>query len=835
MRRNRKISKTIKILFISFLLFSVACVVGLLLLKAKLEVDLPDIKNIAENPPRSSQIFDVHGEFIASVQLEQYRIYAPFSSIPDIMTKAIIAAEDERFMYHKGYDLIGIIRAVVTNILHPTGTPQGGSTITQQLARDLFLNREHSYIRKIKEILLAIKLEEKYTKEEILEFFMNYEYFGYSTVQSTGQTSQAWGVEAAARTFFGKTLKEINPAEAAIIAGALNAPSLYTPWADQEVAKERGNLILERMLRNHFITRDEFERYRIVRIEIPGATVKPIEEPEKPETGTVVYLGTYTKEAKNDSKLYFIDYIKKQIYDLFPDGSVLKDGIKIYTTLNVDVQNEALQAMNLTFDKAIHDGYFKENLVDKFSVPQPQGQIIVMNPKNGEILAMIGGRNYLNAQYNRSTAYRQPGSLFKIFDYTAGIDQGVVGTGTILSSEELSMPDQEGIWRPEEWTGKGSYFGPLTVREALVRSSNICAIKVAERVGWDLVAYYAQKMGIQRYILPVPSMAIGSLEVSPVEMATAFGVLANNGVRRDPIAIRKITTNDDKLLFEIKPSSLTVIKPQTAYLMNDLFQSVFSGINGWMPFQAGGKTGTSEDFLSGWFVGYTPDIVICSWVGRDSREVNLSNPKIWGSSFAAPMVKRLMMNIYNHQSNWKGNPIIQKTPFQKVTEGLHGVTICRDSGLLALNDCPNQVYSTYLAGYGPTEYCATHRTEFVYKKICTKSGKLANEWCPEVEEKAFLKGTEPSDTCSDHGKPIHMSYPSSLYANRPFTIQFEVNHPDANRIELYVDNRRVAIISGKPFEYTITVENPGVHHILAILRNHDEFVDQVEADVQILP
>ena len=830
-------AKIIRIILIGLVACTVIGITGLLILKARLEVDLPDIKNIAENPPRSSQIFDSNGEFIASVQLEQYRVYTPFSNIPDIMTKAIIAAEDERFMRHKGYDLIGILRAVVTNILHRGDTPQGGSTITQQLARDLFLNREHSYIRKIKEILLAIKLEEKYTKEEILEFFMNYEYFGYSTVQSTGQTSQAWGVEAAARTFFGKTLKEINASEAAIIAGALNAPSLYTPWADQEVAKERGNFILQRMLRNHFITQKEYKQFKILRIEVPGTTTQSEKEDTTPEAGTVVYLGTYTKEAKNDSKLYFIDYVKKQVFDLFPDESIVRDGLKIYTTLDVNIQNEAIKAMDTTFTKAIKDHYFKDNVVDKFGVPQPQGQMIALDPKTGEILAMIGGRNYLNAQYNRATAYRQPGSLFKIFDYTAGIDQGVVGTGTILTSEQLVMPDQEKVWQPEEWTGKGQFFGPLTVREALVKSSNICAIKVAERVGWDLVAYYAQKMGIQRYILPVPSMAIGSLEVSPLEMATAFSVLANNGLRRDPFAIRKITTNDDKVLFERKLSSIQVLKPQTCYLMNDLFQSVFSGINGYMPFQAAGKTGTSEDFLSGWFVGYTPDIVICSWVGRDSREVNLQNPRLWGSSFAAPMVKRTLMGIYQNQSSWSGNPILKKTPFPKVTEGLRSAVLCRESGLLALDDCPpkNTVYSTYLASFGPTQYCMIHRHEFVYRRICKESGKLANEWCPDVEEKAFLNGTEPTENCPVHGKPIRFLLPTTLYANQIFLIQFQVNHANANRIELYIDNHRTAVIEGKPFEYSTHISDPGKHHLLAILRKNDEFIDQVEADVEVLP
>jgi len=314
-------------------------------------------------------------------------------------------------------------------------------------------------------------------------------------------------------------------------------------------------------------------------------------------------------------------------------------------------------------------------------------------------------------------------------------------------------------------------------------------------------------------------------------------VLANGGLRHDPYAIRKITTNDDKVLFEVTPTTVRIIKPQTAYLMNDLFQSVFSGINGGMPFQAAGKTGTSEDFLSGWFVGYTPDIVICSWVGRDSREVNLQNPRIWGSSFAAPMVKRALLGIYEKQAGWKGGQVILKTPFQKVKDGLHGAYICRESGLLALDDCPldKRVYSTYLAGFGPKAYCMIHRHEFVYKRICTATGKLANEYCPECIEKAFLIGTEPTEVCTEHGKPLHILLPSSITVNQVFVIQFQVNHPDANRIELYIDDHRTAVLEERPFEYTMRITEPGKHHFQAILRKNDEYIDQEEMDVEVLP
>jgi penicillin-binding protein 1A len=830
----KKTKKVLIIVLFAFCIFILIVISAFFIIRKKLRQDLPDIKSIAENPPVASQFFDRNGDFIASEQLDQYRIALPYASIPEKMRLAIVASEDERFFKHHGYDIIAITRALFNNLLHK-GT-QGGSTISQQLARDLFFQRDKktayfdiSYIRKLKEMLLAIELEKKYTKEEILEYFMNYEYFGPGP-----PGYRAYGVEAAARNFFGKSVTDVTLSEAAIIAGTLDAPSLHSPWESAEKAKSRGNFVLEKMLRNKFITKDEYEKALITSIEAPDSPNRT--DVSKKDQQGIVLLKLYNQKSNNDAKNYFVDYVKQQILTLFPENAILREGLKIYTTMDMNLQNTVMETMSETFTQAEKDGYFPKNLFDKFKVQQPQGQVVIMEPGSGKILAMVGGRDFINAQFNRCTAYRQPGSLFKIFDYTSAVDSGVVGTGTIITSDQFSMVDQETkVWVPEEWTGKGTFFGPITVQQALIKSSNICAIKVAQRVGWNRVAYYAQKMGISRYILPVPSMAIGSLEVSPLEMATAFGVLANKGEKALPMGITKITTKDDKLIYEFEPKTSHVLNKDTTAIMDILFKNVFEGLNGNLGFDAGGKTGTSEDFLSGWFCGYTPDMVVCSWIGRDSREVTQLNARLWGSAFAAPMVRSLMKKIITRQDSWKGSPFLKKTPFPG-PENVSSFKLCPDSGLQATSYCPNFVWSTYIKGFGPTQYCTIHGVEFVYVKICATTGLLANQWCPkdEVIEKAFLKGTEPKEYCHLHLPPLTIHFdPEKKIAGQPVNITFQIGSQSGDRIELIIDGIRVAILEKVPYEYEWIPEKSGKHHITVVLRKNEDHIDQQEIDVEV--
>ena len=827
----KRFFKVIGILFGAFILLGT---IAFLVLKSRLEVSLPKIKDIAENPPVASQIFDRHGRFIASVQLDEYRINVPISETSEYIQKAVVASEDERFFRHKGFDIVGIGRAFFHNLGQGSLYGQGGSTITQQLARDLFLSLETSYTRKVKEILLALELEKKYTKDEILESFLNYQYFGPSP------SGRCFGIETAARNFFGKHNKDVTLAEAAIIAGTLDAPSLRSPWYDPENSMSRGNFVLGKMRRNGFITEEEFQ----------SAFIKGISQESLKETERIpgiVYLGTFLTETKTESKYYFVDYIREEVEKIFPEGekALLHDGLKIYTTLDLKVQDIADEAMNSILKKAEEKKQFNPDLKDVFNVVQPQGQIVVLKPDTGEILAMVGGRDYANTKFNRCTALRQPGSLFKLFDYTTAIEAGVCGTGTIITSEAFRMQDNDNVWVPEEWTDGDTFFGPLTVRMALVKSSNICAIRVAQWSGWSRVAYYAEKMGIQRSVLPVPSMAIGSLEVSPIEMATGFGVLANKGYRVDPISITQITSHNDRTLFTYKSHAVRAIHESTSVLMNDLLQSVFHYSPGALvPFDAAGKTGTAEDFLSGWFAGYTPDIVACSWIGRDSADVKVPNARIWGSSFAAPIVKEFLNNLYTAQSlpDWDSAVYIKKTLFQTHNEDIDGVLVCTVSGLLANDFCPGelQIESRYRKGYIPSNYCTIHHEEYMVLRICPESGKLAGTWCKDPIEKKYLKGTEPLEACDVCKVPFELEMFSgvmesdhSLRVGKPVEMHFKMNDKNGNRIEIYINKRRKAILTEEPWYYEWTPNQSGDTKIIVILRDEESFIYQLNINVDI--
>ncbi|MCK5849118.1 MAG: transglycosylase domain-containing protein [Caldisericia bacterium] len=822
------------IIFGSFVLICFLIGIGTLyFLKSKFEVSLPKISDIAENPPVASQIFDRQGRFIASVQLDEYRVNIPITETSELIQKAIVASEDERFFSHKGYDPVGMARAVVFNIKE-RAIVQGGSTITQQLARDLFLDLEESYTRKFREILLAMELEEKYTKEEILESFMNYQYFGPSPA------GRCFGIETTARNFFGKHIKDVSLSEAAIIAGTLDAPSIRSPWYNPEKAMARGNLVLEKMLRNNFITKEQYDEAYINGISQEKVQVDK-QEPN------IVYLGMFSTETKTDSKYYFVDYIREEIQKLFPEGekALLHDGLKIYTTLDLEVQNIADDAMRKIFSNAEEKKRFDPSLKDPFDVVQPQGQIVIMKPDTGEILAMIGGRDYANTKFNRCTAFRQPGSLFKLFDYTAAIEAGACGTGTMITSETFSMQDHENVWTPEEWTDGDTFFGSLSARNALIKSSNICAIRVAQWAGWGRVAYYAEKMGVQRPILAVPSMAIGSLEVSPIEMATAFGVMANEGYKVNPISITKITTHSDRKLFVYKNEPLQVVQQSTSILVNDLLQSVFRYTPGGMlPFQAAGKTGTAQDFLSGWFTGYTPDIVACSWVGRDSAEVKVPNARIWGSSFAAPIVKEFLRELSKKQkeNSWTSPIYIKETEFLKTNDEIVSVLICKTSGLLATDFCPEEdrIVSRYRTGYAPSYYCSVHREEFVFLKICPKTGKIANQWCPDPMDKRFLKGTEPTEICDEHNVPLKVELVTGILdgnpkktVGKPIEIHFTINNDFGNVVEVYINNKRKAIIRSSPWFYEWMPKVNGENKIMIVLRNGEEFIYQIDLNVNI--
>jgi penicillin-binding protein 1A len=486
--------------------------------------------------------------------------------LPPYLPKAFIAIEDRRFYSHFGVDPYGIFRAAVTNILR-RGVSQGGSTLTQQLAKNLFLTQERTFARKLQEVELALWLERKYSKTKILELYLNRVYFG----------SGAYGVEAAAQRYFGKSARQVTLAEAAMLAGLVKSPSRLAPNRNPEGAEKRAQTVLAAMADAKFIT-DAQAQASITR---PAISVKPA------GAGTLNYVA---------------DWIGEVLDDLV--GQV-EQSILVETTIDPKLQSVA--------EAAVIDELAAKSV--KFNVTQ--GALVAMSP-DGAVRAMVGGRNYGDSQYNRAvTAKRQPGSAFKPFVYLTAIEHGLT-PDTVRQDAPLDLKG----WKPENYSRE--YFGPVTLTQALSMSLNTVAVRVGLEVGPKNVVRTAHRLGISSRLDANPSIALGTSEVSMIELVGAYAPFANGGYAISPHVVTRIKTLDGKLLYTRQPDQPNqVIEPRNVAMMNVMMQeTLVSGtarkaeIPGWV---AAGKTGTSQDFRDAWFVGYTSNLVTGVWLGNDDN------------------------------------------------------------------------------------------------------------------------------------------------------------------------------------------------------------------------
>ena len=558
--------------------------------------NLPDVSNV--RPSASSQIYDVHGNLITTVHSTENRLPVPLKDVPKDLQNAFVATEDSRFYSHHGIDPVGILRAVWVNIVH-SGVSEGGSTITQQLARNAFLSQDRTFKRKISEALLALKIEQHYTKDEILEMYMNQIYFGQG----------AYGVQSAAHVYFGKDASQLTLAQAALIAGLPQSPNYYSPFNDLEASKKRQAVVLGQMVKYGYITQEQADQAR------------------QSDLGLVAKQ-EQTHEKSNAS--YFINYVIAQVSEKYGDDAIYKDGLKIYTTLDMDAQNAAVAAM--------------QNLptmyTDQNGLHQPQGAIVAMNPHNGYIVAMVGGRG--DDAFNRaSQAERQPGSAMKPFVYLAAIQSGKT-PGSIVDDSPVDFNG----WRPQNY--ERNYEGNITYRYALQHSRNVPAVKIADEVGMSKIIDLAKKMGITTLTDEDNNLstALGGLThgVSPLEMAEAYGVLANGGVKVQPTAIIKIVDRNGQVVEENSIQEKRVVEEKDAAIITDMLESVISGGTGGnaaIGRPAAGKTGTTDDEKDAWFVGYTPDLVAAVWIGDDYGSETLG---ITGGSTPAVMWGQFMAN-----------------------------------------------------------------------------------------------------------------------------------------------------------------------------------------------
>lgn len=566
---------------------------------------LPPIQSleIPKRPP-TIQIVGMDGSMLAQ-RGEMAGANVSLKDLPPYLPKAFIAIEDRRFYSHFGIDPVGILRALVTNVLH-RGVSQGGSTLTQQLAKNLFLTQERTMQRKLQEAELAIWLERKHSKNEILELYLNRVYFG----------SGAYGVEAAAQKYFGKSAKNVTIAEAAMLAGLVKSPSRLAPNRNPEGAEARAQIVLAAMADANFITDAQAK----ASIGHPSYNVKPA------GAGTVNYVA---------------DWIGEVLDDLVGQ---IDESIKVETTIDPKLQSVA--------EAAIIDELAAKSV--KFNVSQ--GALVAMTP-DGAVRAMVGGRNYSDSQYNRAvTAKRQPGSSFKPFVYLTALEQGLT-PDTVRQDAPIEVKG----WRPENYTHE--YFGAVTLTQALAMSLNTVAIRLGLEVGPKNVVRTAHRLGISSKLEPNASIALGTSEVSVVELVGAYAPFANGGLAVAPHVVTRIRTLSGKLLYMRQPEERNqVIEPRYVGMMNTMMrETLISGtakkaeIPGW---PAAGKTGTSQDYRDAWFIGYTANLVTGVWLGNDD---NSPTKKATGGGLPVEVWTRFMRaahegvpvaNLPNSQATW---------------------------------------------------------------------------------------------------------------------------------------------------------------------------------------
>ena len=668
--------------------------------------DTPDISNY-KGSSESTLIYSADGELLTKL-FKENRIYVPLERIPKELKTAIIAIEDTSFYVHHGVDFWGIARALVTNIMQG-GTVQGASTITMQLAENaLFARQERTYYRKIQELYLALQFERLYTKPEILEMYLNEIFMGHS----------AYGVETAAQQYFNKHVWELNLSESALIAGLPKAPNYYSPINNIEAAQRRRNVVLNRMLELGYITQQEAQKTKKQEIKIDSSS----------------------PSHQEDIAPYFIRYVRDKLIDRFGAQMVYNGGLKVYTTLDIDMQKKAEETVNNAIGKYIPT-VERKNVSDK---NQPQMSLITINPNNGAIRAMIGGRG--DDQFNRATqAVRQPGSAFKPFVYTTAIKNGH-SPGTIINDMPMLAERKENqsakIW-PKNYDEK--YRGYVTTRDALKRSINVAAVKKIQKVSVNSTMQTATEMGISTLKTEDNTedhlaMALGGLTrgVKSIDITSAYGIFANNGIRVEPHAISRVLDNRNQELYTAHPNKEIVLAEDVSYLMTDMLQTVVKEGTGWrvqryLNRPVAGKTGTTNNYTDGWFVGFTPDLVTSVWIGEDNPTPMKYDPSTMSASIKGGEIESAeAVQLWSEymQKVVKGRP---KKNFN-VPENIVQRKIDPITGLLASEETPNPEIEVFRKGNIPEKYDDLHGpTESV--RIDTESGMLATANCPESSVK----------------------------------------------------------------------------------------------------
>ncbi len=774
-------ARTMRQLLIAAAAFAGGCAIGVAALAAGYisyyRGKMPDVSQLKNyNPSLMTTIYDRKGNVAAEFYTER-RILLKYEDIPDPMKQATIAIEDDKFFQHGGIDIMGIFRAAIVN-LKAGEVVQGGSTITQQVAKVMFLSRERTFARKLKEFIIAFELERHLTKEEILDVYLNQIYYGHG----------CYGVEAAARLYFDKPAKKLTLGEMALLAGLPKAPNNYSPFNNEKGALYRRGLVLRRMLDSHYITQEQADKANAEPLKLADFRHTPNEVP------------------------YFAEHIRRYLYAKYGADKLYHEGLKVYTTLDTGWQLQAQKSLaagieendrrigwrgivghidptreepdweklNPASEKYEEKDYYAkgkayqavvtkvvperitvsvngvpgtieaasfawaheynpnedgrsylpvkdatrlvkpgdiievkllENIRKGFlqlmlhQTPTLQGALVSIDYTTGEIRAMVGGYDFEKSPFNRAVqALRQPGSAFKPIIYSAALDRGFTPSTIVIDSPvTLEGAEEDQSWKPANFAN--AFYGPTTIRTAVTESRNVVSIKVLDKIGVHYVIDWARAMGIVSPLKPNLSIALGSSSMSLMELTSAYGVIADKGIRQDPISIRRIETLDGKVLESASPTPVQVIPEDTAYLMTNVMTGVVEEGTATAVRALGvptaGKTGTTNDYVDAWFIGFTSGVVTGVWIGRDQREPIGKNEV--GGRAAAPIWLNYMRTVI------KDSGVKPFTPPKNVVF----VRINKETGLLTTPDDPQSFFEAFKEGTEPHEF---------YKRPVSKAG-----------------------------------------------------------------------------------------------------------------
>jgi len=611
----------------------------------------------------------IEPELITSIYNNEMedRLPVTLSAVPNVVRNAIISTEDKSFWSHEGISLRGTLGALITDIR--TGVwNHGGSTLTQQLVKNLYLNPERKLSRKINEALMAVLLESRYSKEDILEAYLNEIYLGQNGAV------QIVGVEQASQVYFGKHVTYLTLPEAATLAGIIRSPNINSPLRYPERAKPRRDTVLGLMREQGMISEVEYEQ----------AIASPLTITRFPRTSR--------------SAPFFVDLVLKQLRETYPETQLKTEGLRIFTTLDTIMQRSAEQALDSGID-SLNKRY---SYLRKSQTPL-EGVILTIQPGTGYVKALVGGRNYSKTQFNRAIqARRQPGSLFKPFVYVTAMDPArgreAFTAATVLDDSPISVQSGNAVWQPQNYDLR--FHGRVTVREALAHSYNIPAVRAAMNAGVSNVIKTASNIGVESRLQPYPSVSLGSFEVTPLEIAYAYSVFANEGVKAEPISILAVSTREGKLLESREVKMKRVAPASVCYVIDDMLKDVFTYGTATKARSLGferdfsGKTGTTSNYRDAWFIGYSPRILSLVWIGFDDGH----SVRLAGGDACVPIWTAHMNRVAG---------LVPDVDFKR----------------------PDDV---------------------IERQIDPASGMLASPFCPETKSEIFVAGTEPESVCPLH-------------------------------------------------------------------------------------